>query len=118
MGAKPGNKEWGRLGVMTQFRCEVEPLFTVPPEAFYPRPKVHSAIVRLAPHLRCSWPECDPIKLNRIVTQAFAQRRKTLRNNFKNTFDDSTLQSLGIDPSARAESLSLEDFVALSSLPE
>ena len=118
MGAKPGNKEWGRLGVMTQFRCEVEPLFAVPPEAFYPPPKVQSAIVRLAPHLQCPWPECDPVKLNRIVTQAFAQRRKTLRNNFKNTFDDSTMQSLGIDPSARAESLSLNDFVALASLPK
>ena len=48
LAASPGSKDWGRLGVMAQFRCEVESLFEVPPEAFYPPPKVHSAVVRLS----------------------------------------------------------------------
>ncbi len=118
MAAVPGSRDWGRLGVMTQFRCEVEPLFAVPPEAFYPPPKVQSAVVRLAPHLKNRWPQCNPVKLNRIVTQAFSQRRKTLRNNFKDTVDEGTFESLGIDPAARAETLSLDHFVALATLPE
>ena len=96
----------------------VDPLFEVPPEAFYPPPKVQSAVVRLMPHVKNPWPDCDPAKLSRVVTQAFAQRRKTLRNNFKNTFDDSVLLALGIDPSTRAETLSIADFVTLASLPE
>ena len=118
LAAEPGSKDWGRLGVMTQFHCAVEPLFEVPPEAFYPPPKVQSAVVRLIPHTKNLWSDCDPTKLRRVVTQAFAQRRKTLRNNFKNIFNDNALLGLGIDPSARAERLSLADFVALASLPE
>ena len=118
LAASPGNKDWGRLGVMAQFQCAVEPLFEVPPEAFYPPPKVQSAVVRLTPHATRPWPDCDRAKLSHIVTQAFSQRRKTLRNNFKTMFDDSTLLALGIDPSTRAETLSIADFVALASLPE
>ena len=118
MAAVPGSKDWGRLGVMTQFRCEVEPLFAVPPEAFYPPPKVQSSVVRLEPQLKNRWPHCNPVRLNRIVTQAFSQRRKTLRNNFKDTVDEGTFESLGIDPAARAETLSLDHFVALATLPE
>ena len=117
LAASPGKKDWGRLGVMAQFQCTVDPLFEVPPEAFYPPPKVQSAVVRLIPHVKNPWPDCDPTKLSRVVTQAFSQRRKTLRNNFKNTFDDSVLLALGLDPSTRAETLSIADFVALASLP-
>ena len=118
LAANPGNKDWGRLGVMAQFQCEVEPLFEVPPEAFYPPPKVQSAVVRLTPHATRLWPDCDRAQLRRVVTLAFSQRRKTLRNNFKNIFDDSALLALGIDPAARAETLSLTDFVALTSLAD
>ena len=118
LAASPGNKDWGRLGVMAQFQCKVEPLFEVPPEAFYPPPKVQSAVVRLTPHATRPWPDCDRAKLSHIVTQAFSQRRKTLRNNFKTIFDDSTLLAVGIDPAARAETLSIADFVALASLPK
>ena len=118
LAANPGNKDWGRLGVMAQFQCEVEPLFEVPPEAFYPPPKVQSAVVRLTPHATRLWPDCDRAQLRRVVTLAFSQRRKTLRNNFKNIFDDSALLALGIDPAARAETLSLTDCVALTSLAD
>ena len=114
LAASPGSKDWGRLGVMAQFRCEVESLFEVPPEAFYPPPKVHSAVVRLTPHLTPAYPNVDPTSLARVVTQAFSQRRKTLRNNFKGTMEDNDFEGLAINPSARAETLSIEDFVAIA----
>ena len=59
LAAKPGTKAWGRLGVMAQYHCEVEQLIEVPPEAFYPPPKVQSAVVRLTPHAHQPWPEVD-----------------------------------------------------------
>ena len=114
LAASPGSKEWGRLGVMAQLRCEVEPLFEVPPEAFYPPPKVRSAVVRLTPHQEPPYPSVDPASLARVVTQAFSQRRKTLRNNFKGTLEDSDFEGLAIDPSARAETLSIDDFAAIA----
>ena len=114
LAASPGSKDWGRLGVMAQFRCEVESLFEVPPEAFYPPPKVHSAVVRLTPHPRPAYPNVDPTSLARVVTQAFSKRRKTLRNNFKGTMEDNDFGALAIDPSARAETLSIKDFVAIA----
>ena len=114
LAASPGSKDWGRLGVMTQFRCEVEQLFEVPPEAFYPPPKVRSAVVRLTPHPEPQYPNVDPASLGRVVTQAFSQRRKTLRNNFKGMMEDDDFGGLAIDPSARAETLSIADFVAMA----
>ena len=114
LAASPGSKDWGRLGVMTQFRCEVEQLFEVPPEAFYPPPKVRSAVVRLTPHPEPQYPNIDPASLGRVVTQAFSQRRKTLRNNFKGMMEDDDFGGLAIDPSARAETLSIADFVAMA----
>ena len=114
LAASPGSKDWGRLGVMAQFQCEVEQLFEVPPEAFYPPPKVQSAVVRLTPHSEPPFPDVDRASLSAIVTQAFSQRRKTLRNNFKGTLEDSDFEALKIDPSARAETLSIGDFVAIT----
>lgn len=114
LAASPGSKDWGRLGVMTQFRCEVEQLFEVPPEAFYPPPKVRSAVVRLTPHPEPQYPNVDSTSLGRVVTQAFSQRRKTLRNNFKGMMEDDDFGGLAIDPSARAETLSIADFVAIA----
>ena len=118
LAAQPGNKHWGRLGIMTQFYCEVEHLFDVPPEAFDPAPKVQSAIVRLVPHVESPWPDCDVAALRRVVQAAFAQRRKTLRNNLKGIIDDAALQALGIDPGARAETLALDKFVQLASVTD
>ena len=112
LAASPGSKDWGRLGVMAQFQCQVEHLFDVPPEAFYPPPKVQSAVVRLTP--RTQLPTVRRKALAKVVTQAFAQRRKTLRNNFKDVLEDSDFESLHIDPSARAETLSIDDFIAIT----
>lgn len=114
LAAEPGNKHWGRLGIMAQFHCEIEHLFDVPPEAFFPAPKVQSAVVRLTPRQQSPWPDCDQMILLRLVQAAFAQRRKTLRNNLKGLLDDSQLSTLGIDPGARAETLTMDDFIALA----
>ena len=116
LSAEPGSKDWGRLGVMAQFHCQVSHLFDVPPEAFFPAPKVQSAIVRLLPHSFAPFPDCDVAQLGRVVQMAFAQRRKTLRNNFKGTFGDSDLIAAGVDPGARAETLPIGAFIALSAL--
>ena len=116
LAARPGSKEWGRLGVMTQFHCDVTHLFDVPPDAFFPPPKVQSAIVRLVPRSTPAFPQCDLAVLGRVVQMAFAQRRKTLRNNFKGVLDDAALASVGVSPDARAETLELEQFIALSEL--
>ena len=114
LAAEPGNKNWGRLGVMAQFQCEVEQLFEVPPEAFYPPPKVQSAIVRLTPRQTPRWAKVDRERLTQVVSRAFAQRRKTLRNNFKTVLTDAQLEAAGVDPNARAETLTIDDFVALT----
>ena len=116
LAAEPGNKNWGRLGVMAQFQCEVEQLFEVPPEAFFPPPKVQSAIVRLTPRQTPRWAQVNREAFAKVVSQAFSQRRKTLRNNFKNSLTDTQFEAAGIDPQARAETLTIDHFVALASI--
>jgi 16S rRNA (adenine1518-N6/adenine1519-N6)-dimethyltransferase len=113
MAAEPGSDDYGRLSVLLQYRCRVEPQFIVPPDAFHPRPKVHSAIVRLVPRA----PEIaaqDESLLDAIVTDAFGQRRKTLRNALRQRLDEDGFAAAGIDPGARAETLSLAQFVQLA----
>lgn len=114
LGASPSNKNYGRLSVMVQYYCQVEPLFEVPPESFSPRPKVQSAIVRLTPHQTLPHPVDDTETLQTLLRTAFNQRRKTLRNSLKSVIDSEHLQSLGINPTARPETLSLEQFANIS----
>lgn len=114
LAATPGGGDYGRLSVMVQYRCQVEKLFTVPPEAFDPPPKVHSAIVRLIPHATPPIQAKDDQLLAQLVTQSFQQRRKTLRNNLKKLLDVTIIEALGIDPRRRPETLSLEEFVRLA----
>lgn len=114
LAASPGGKDWGRLGVMAQFQCEVELLFEVPPDAFYPPPKVQSAVVRLTPYSTAPFPDVERADLAQVVTQAFAQRRKTLRNNFKGVLTAADWGALQIDPSARAETLTIDDFISVT----
>ncbi len=114
--AEPGSKKYGRLSVMIQYYCQTECLFDVPPECFDPIPKVMSAIVSLTPY------EQPPVKidsieqLNTVVTTAFSQRRKTLRNSLKSIISEQEITSLNIDPSLRAESITLEEYAKLSLL--
>jgi 16S rRNA (adenine1518-N6/adenine1519-N6)-dimethyltransferase len=114
--AVPGSKKYGRLSVMMQYYCSPELLFEVPPESFDPVPQVTSAIVRLVPHRQPPVAVNDVSKLNRVVTQAFSQRRKTLRNSLKKLIDEEEIAALGIDPTLRAESISLAEFANLSNL--
>lgn len=111
--AVPGTKSYGRLSVMMNFYCQSELLFLVKPDSFRPPPKVDSAIVRLIPH---NQPPVvvDPEQLSALVSRAFAQRRKTLRNNLKGILDAESIQALGIDPGIRPEQLCLEDFARLT----
>lgn len=114
LAASPGNKNWGRLGIMAQYQCQVEHLFDVPPHAFSPQPKVQSAIVRLTPWADSPWPDCSEPLLRKLVKAAFAHRRKTLRNNLKEIIDSSRLEALGVDPGARAETLELRQFIEIT----
>jgi len=111
--AKPGTKNYGRLTVMMNFYCQSEMLFLVKPESFRPSPKVESAIIRLIPHAKPPV-EVDPAKLSTLVSRAFAQRRKTLRNNLKGILDGEAIQALGIDPGIRPEQLTLAEFSLLA----
>ncbi|MDX1397942.1 MAG: 16S rRNA (adenine(1518)-N(6)/adenine(1519)-N(6))-dimethyltransferase RsmA [Oceanospirillum sp.] len=114
LAAAPGTNDWGRLGIMAQYLCDVEALFIVPPEAFDPMPKVDSAIVRLTPHKELPCPAKSAECLDNLVRTAFGQRRKTLRNNLKGLMDVSEIEALGIDPQRRPETLTLQEVVALS----
>ena len=114
--AAPGSKKYGRLSVMMQYYCATELLFDVPPESFDPAPKVMSAIVRLVPHQQPPVEVNDITMLNRVVVQAFSQRRKTLRNSLKKLIEEDAIIALNIDPTLRAEALSLADFAKLSNL--
>jgi len=112
--AKPGSKAYGRLGIMVQYHCQTDYLFTVKPGSFTPVPKVDSAIVRLTP-----WPE-PPVSVrdyndfSMIVRSSFATRRKTLRNNLKGIIDAKVIETLDIDPSRRAETLTLKELAQLA----
>ncbi|HID44292.1 MAG TPA: 16S rRNA (adenine(1518)-N(6)/adenine(1519)-N(6))-dimethyltransferase RsmA [Chromatiaceae bacterium] len=114
MVAGPGSKTYGRLSVMLQAVCKVQMLFPIGPGAFQPAPKVESAFVRLIPHDKPPFPIENPVLFAKVVTQAFSQRRKTLRNTLKGLISEETMQSCGIDPSVRAEQLSVENFACLS----
>nr|WP_300306690.1 16S rRNA (adenine(1518)-N(6)/adenine(1519)-N(6))-dimethyltransferase RsmA [Halomonas sp.] len=114
LAAPPGGGERGRLSVLAQYFCEVESLFVVPPEAFVPRPKVDSAIVRLTPHKEKTCVAKDEKLLFEVVREAFAQRRKTLRNNLKGRITGERLSELGIDPGRRPQTLSVEEFVIIA----
>lgn len=114
MAAPPGNKTYGRLSIMTQYYCQVEALFEVPPEAFSPQPKVMSAIVRLMPYKQPPLLAKQPEILDKIVKAAFSQRRKTLRNGLKPYISAAQLEALGINPAVRAETLAIESFVDIA----
>jgi 16S rRNA (adenine1518-N6/adenine1519-N6)-dimethyltransferase len=114
MAAAPGSKIYGRLSVMLQYRCSVESLLHVPPDAFRPPPKVDSAVVRLVPHSAASLPVVDVGLLADVVRAAFGQRRKTLSNALRGVATAADLEMVGIDPRARAEQLPVSAFVELA----
>ena len=112
--AEPGSKKYGRLSVMMQYFCDTEWLFDVPPESFDPAPQVMSAIVKLIPLAKPPVVIDDFEHFSKLVTQAFSQRRKTLRNSLKNYIAETSIIALGIDANLRAESITLAEFALLS----
>lgn len=113
LAASPGGGDYGRLSVMVQMQCEVTSLFCVPPDAFIPPPKVESRLVYLKP-VAPRVPAADRPLFAEIVSRAFSQRRKMLRQNLKAYLASTDWVSLGIDPTRRAETLSVEEFAALA----
>ena len=114
LGAAPGGADYGRLSVMVQYQCRVQPLLAVPTESFYPPPRVHSAVVRLVPGYFDHGVCVAPAMLRQLVGQAFTQRRKTLRNALAGLLDVGTMEALVIDPRRRPETLSVAEFVRLA----
>jgi 16S rRNA (adenine1518-N6/adenine1519-N6)-dimethyltransferase len=111
MAAKPGSKAFGRLTVMLQWRYEIEHLFDVPPEAFDPPPRVNSAIVRMRP--RANPAAVSPALLGKIVTVAFSQRRKVLRNTLGKWLTEHGYTG-EFDATRRAEQVPVAEYIALA----
>ncbi len=114
MTAKPDQKNYGRLGIMLQYFCELEHVFNVPAAAFSPKPKVCSAIVQLTPHRRLPVTARDVDCLQTVLRTAFSQRRKTLKNSLKAIVSEEVLNRLSLDTRLRPENLSLADYVLIS----
>ncbi|SRR5579862_9711993 len=111
--APPGGKAYGRLSVLAQWRTRAKILFDVSPRAFTPPPKVTSAILRLEPLAEPVAP-CRLDDLERITEAAFGQRRKMLRQSLKPLLPEDAIRDAGIDPTRRAETLSVAEFAALA----
>ncbi|MEO6967110.1 MAG: 16S rRNA (adenine(1518)-N(6)/adenine(1519)-N(6))-dimethyltransferase RsmA [Rhodanobacteraceae bacterium] len=115
MAAAPGSKVYGRLSVMLQLACTVEPLLRVPPGAFRPSPQVDSMVVRLTPLPASQRPDPGLARLiETIVRSAFGKRRKTLANALSGLLDVEMIRAAGIDPRARAETLAPRSYVGLA----
>jgi 16S rRNA (adenine1518-N6/adenine1519-N6)-dimethyltransferase len=112
--AKPGSKTYGRLSVLAGWRTEAKLLFDIAPSAFVPPPKVTSSVVQLVP--RTTPLACNRRALERVTEAAFGQRRKMLRQSLKQLGVDPIplLETAGVDPTARAEDIPVEGFVALA----
>jgi 16S rRNA (adenine1518-N6/adenine1519-N6)-dimethyltransferase len=111
--AKPTNKSFGRLSVILQYYFDTELLFEIPPVAFSPQPKITSAFIRLIRKKRVSPKVIDKDSFEKIVKIAFSQKRKTIKNNFKNILFDKDFLNLEISPKIRAETLTIDQFIKL-----
>ena len=114
MVAVPGDSEFSRLSVMLQYRFDMEKLIDVPADSFDPAPKVESAVVRLTPLHPLPHPAHNETLFAEVVSRAFSQRRKTLRNTLKGMVSAEQLAALGINAGARAQELSVADFVRIA----
>lgn len=112
MAATPDSRAYGRLSIMLQYHCKVTELFTVPPQAFEPQPKVESAIVNLQPRTPEVTVTNYPL-LEQLVRSAFGMRRKTIRNTLKKTCSAEDLEAVGIDPTLRPENIPPEKYYTL-----
>ena len=113
--ATPGSKAYGRLSILSQWKTNPEIVMALPPEAFTPPPKVHSAVVHFSVLSQPRFPAPAGL-LSSTVAMAFNQRRKMLRSSLKSASPDieKILRNAGLEPTARAEEISLEGFCALA----
>ncbi|NNE39125.1 MAG: 16S rRNA (adenine(1518)-N(6)/adenine(1519)-N(6))-dimethyltransferase RsmA [Gammaproteobacteria bacterium] len=110
----PGTKAYGRLSIMVQSMCHASPLFDVEPQAFNPPPKVRSTIIKLTPlHNQSINPDSHEI-FKHLVRLAFSKRRKTIRNALKGLADDDILETSGIEPGTRPETIDVDTYIRLS----
>ncbi|MEM9056826.1 MAG: 16S rRNA (adenine(1518)-N(6)/adenine(1519)-N(6))-dimethyltransferase RsmA [Pseudomonadota bacterium] len=116
MAANAGDKHYGRLSIMLAQHCAVEALFDIAPDAFRPPPKVHSSFVRVTPLAAPPFAVHDQTLFAATVSQAFSMRRKTLRNALRGIATAAELEGLGLDPSARPETLPPASFAAIANL--
>jgi 16S rRNA (adenine1518-N6/adenine1519-N6)-dimethyltransferase len=115
--AQPGSSEYGLLSATAQLYARIEKLFTLPPGAFSPPPKVHSTVIRLTMDPRLEKLQVDEETFINFLKLSFGHKRKTLWNNLKSEYDPQILRSAmeraGVKPNVRAEALSLEKTAAL-----
>ncbi|SDG78893.1 16S rRNA (adenine(1518)-N(6)/adenine(1519)-N(6))-dimethyltransferase RsmA [Paraburkholderia phenazinium] len=116
MVAEPGSKAFSRLSVMLQYRYVIDKQLDVPPESFQPPPKVDSAIVRMIPYELHELPEVDERVLGEVVTAAFSQRRKMLRNTLAAFRDVVDFEAIGFDLQRRAEDVPVSEYVRVAQL--
>lgn len=118
MAAAPGGRNRGKLSIMCQYHFEISPLFGVGPESFRPPPRVESSFVRLTPRKRPPVRIESMASFERLVSQAFSMRRKTLRNSLRGVLTAEQMTAAGVDPGLRPEALSLQQFAKLSQVME
>jgi len=118
LAAPAGSPHIGRLSIMVQYYCEVEVLFDVAPDAFYPPPKVDSSILQLKPHKGKPYVAKNTKLFADIVKQAFGQRRKTLRKSLKDLISPQVWAQSNISSDLRPETLGVKEFVALANLAD
>ncbi len=112
--AEKGQKSYGKLSIMVQYFCDVCDVIDVPPTAFQPAPKVHSAMIRLTPKPIETRTPVNPRVLRQVCTQAFTMRRKTLGNNFKSLLCIQDFKDMNIDATQRPETLAVDDFIRIA----
>jgi len=110
--ADPGSKVYGGLSVLVRHYYDVKRLLTLPPGAFSPPPKVHSAVILLTPHGK--QPACEYQQLQKTVRRGFAHRRKTIANNFRGSISSDQFEALGIDPLQRPEQLDYGHWASIT----
>lgn len=116
MVAQPASTDYSRLSVMLQYRFAMHKVLDVPPTAFYPVPKVNSAVVRMHPYVTLPFVANDEPYFAQLVMRAFSQRRKTLRNNLRSWVTDAQFAAANIDATRRPETLHVQEFVRLSNI--
>ena len=112
MVSKPNSKIYGRLSISIQARCRAEKLFDIKPNAFYPKPKVVSSVIKISP--KAPLDKTTDAQLNQILILAFNQRRKKISNSLKEAFTSDEIKRLGIDPKSRPEDLTVDEYLRLS----